>query len=254
MSILNLMTETTKPQFKKLTILIPVYNEERYLAAVIKRVVEQPIPGGLTKEIIMVNDASKDRTWEIMQQIPALFPGVEFQIRNKTVNEGKGAALRDGWSLATGDLLIIQDADFEYDPADYPKLLQPILDGKADCVFGSRFIGEPHRVMFFWHQLANNILTGLSNMLTNLNLTDMEVCYKVFTRPVFEKIKLRSPRFGVEPEITAKVAKMRIDGKKIRVYETGVAYAGRTYEEGKKIGWKDAISAIFQIIRFRFFN
>jgi glycosyltransferase involved in cell wall biosynthesis len=248
------MTETTKPQFKKLTILIPVYNEERYLAAVIKRVVEQPIPGGLTKEIIMVNDASKDRTWEIMQQIPALFPGVEFQIRNKTVNEGKGAALRDGWSLATGDLLIIQDADFEYDPADYPKLLQPILDGKADCVFGSRFIGEPHRVMFFWHQLANNILTGLSNMLTNLNLTDMEVCYKVFTRPVFEKIKLRSPRFGVEPEITAKVAKMRIDGKKIRVYETGVAYAGRTYEEGKKIGWKDAISAIFQIIRFRFFN
>jgi len=251
-SILNLMLEPAKPQFQKLSILVPVYNEERYLAAVIKRVVEQPVPGGLRKEIILINDASKDQTWEIMQQIPPLFPQVEFQIKNKTVNEGKGAALRDAWALATGDLLLIQDADFEYDPADYPKLLQPILDGKADVVFGSRFIGEPHRVMFFWHQMANNILTMLSNMATNLNLTDMEVCYKVFTRPVFEQIKLRSPRFGVEPELTAKVAKMRIGGKKVRVYETGVAYAGRTYEEGKKIGWKDAFSAIFQIVRFRF--
>ncbi|MEI8196249.1 MAG: glycosyltransferase family 2 protein, partial [Phycisphaerae bacterium] len=164
----------------------------------------------------------------------------------------KGAALRDAWSLATGDMLIVQDADFEYDPADYPKLLQPILDGKADAVFGSRFIGEPHRVMYFWHQLANNILTMTSNMLTNLNLTDMEVCYKVFTREVYSRIQIKSPRFGVEPELTAKVAKMRIDGKHIRVYETGVAYAGRTYEEGKKIGWKDAVSAIFQIVRFRF--
>jgi glycosyltransferase involved in cell wall biosynthesis len=244
--------EAPKPVFKKLSILVPVYNEERYLAAVIKRVVEQPIPGGLTKEIVMVNDASKDRTWEIMQQIPALFPGVEFQLKNKTENEGKGAALRDAWSMVTGDLLIVQDADFEYDPADYPKLLQPILDGKADVVFGSRFIGEPHRVMYFWHQMANNILTWMSNMLTNLNLTDMEVCYKVFTRPVFEQIKIKSPRFGVEPELTAKVARLRINGKKARVYETGVAYAGRTYEEGKKIGWKDAVSAIVQIIRFRF--
>ena len=254
LTLANLIAEAPKPVFRKLTILIPVYNEERYLAAVIKRVVEQPIPGGLAREIIMVNDASKDRTWEIMQQIPAWFPQVEFQIKNKTVNEGKGAALRDAWSLATGDLLIVQDADFEYDPADYPKLLQPVLDGKADCVFGSRFIGEPHRVMFFWHQLANNILTALSNMLTNLNLTDMEVCYKVFTRPVFEQIRIKSPRFGVEPELTAKVAKLRINGRKVRVYETGVAYAGRTYEEGKKIGWKDAVSAIIQIIRFRFMD
>ena len=248
-----------KPVFKTLSILIPVYNEERYLAAVVKRVVEQPIPGDLTREIIMVNDASKDKTWQIMQQIPALFPNVPFKMLNKTVNEGKGAALRDAWAMATGDLLIVQDADFEYDPADYPKLLQPILDGKADSVFGSRFIGEPHRVMYFWHQIANNTLTWFSNMLTNLNLTDMEVCYKVFTREVYSKIKIKSPRFGVEPELTAKVAKMRIgeggrraQGRRVRVYEVGVAYAGRTYEEGKKIGWKDALSAIFQILRFRF--
>jgi len=184
---------------------------------------------------------------------------VPFKMLNKKVNEGKGAALRDAWSMATGDLLLVQDADFEYDPSDYPKLLQPILDGKADSVFGSRFIGEPHRVMYFWHQVANNVLTWLSNMLTNLNLTDMEVCYKVFTREVYSKIQIKSPRFGVEPELTAKVARMRIgeggrraQGRHVRVYEVGVAYAGRTYEEGKKIGWKDAVSAIVQIIRFRF--
>jgi glycosyltransferase involved in cell wall biosynthesis len=259
LSAAAMMAAPTKPHFTLLSILIPVYNEERYLAAVIKRVVEQPLPGGLVREIIMVNDASKDRTWEIMQQIPALFPNVRFKLLNKTTNEGKGAALRDAWKMATGDLLIVQDADFEYDPADFPKLLQPILDGKADAVFGSRFIGEPHRVMYFWHQLANNILTMLSNMLTNLNLTDMEVCYKVFTREVYSKIQIKSPRFGVEPELTAKVARMRIgeggrrkEGRRVRVYETGVAYAGRTYEEGKKIGWKDAVSAIVQIIRFRF--
>ena len=258
-AILALIQEPEKPVLKTLSILIPVYNEERYLAAVVKRVVEQPLPGGLVREIIMVNDASKDKTWEIMQQIPGLFPEVSFKLMNKVKNEGKGAALRDAWAMATGDLLIVQDADFEYDPADYPKLLQPILDGKADAVFGSRFIGEPHRVMYFWHQMANNILTMLSNMLTNLNLTDMEVCYKVFTREVYSQIKIRSPRFGVEPELTAKVARMRIGagpggtgGKKVRVYETGVAYAGRTYEEGKKIGWKDAVSAIVQIIRFSF--
>jgi glycosyltransferase involved in cell wall biosynthesis len=258
-----------KPRYQTLSILIPVYNEERYLAAVVKRVVDQQLPLNghgetLAREIIMVNDASRDNTWGIMQQIPALFPGVPFKLLNKAKNEGKGAALRDAWAMATGDMLIVQDADFEYDPADYPKLLQPILDGNADSVFGSRFIGEPHRVMYFWHQIANNLLTTLSNALTNLNLTDMEVCYKVFTREVYSKIIIKSPRFGVEPELTAKVAKMRIghkgesdrrkQGRRVRVYEVGVAYAGRTYEEGKKIGWKDAVSAIFQIIRFRFFN
>ncbi len=237
-----------------LSIVIPVYNEETYLAAVIRKVANQPLPGGLEREIIMVNDASTDGTWSVMESLPAQYPHIRFELINKTVNQGKGAALRDAWAAARGDILIIQDADFEYDPSDYPKLLEPILQGKADAVFGSRFIGEPHRVMYFWHQLANNFLTTLSNMLTNLNLTDMEVCYKVFTREVYSRIKIKSPRFGVEPELTAKVARLRLNDRHVRVYETGVAYAGRTYEEGKKIGWRDAVSAIIQIMRFRFFD
>ena len=239
------------PVFKMLSIVVPVYNEEKYLEEVLRKVIEQPLPSGLDRELILVNDASQDNTWNVMQSLPEKFPQAQFHLIDKTVNEGKGAALRDGFAKLTGDIVIIQDADQEYDPADYPKLLQPILDGKADVVFGSRFIGEPHRVMYFWHQLANNILTTLSNMLTNLNLTDMEVCYKVFKRAVIDQIKIKSPRFGVEPEITAKVARLRLNGKRVRVYETGISYAGRTYEEGKKIGWKDAVSAIFQIIRFR---
>jgi len=238
-------------KFKKLSIVVPVYNEDRYLEAVIGKVLAQPLPGGLEKELILVNDASQDNSWSIMQALPEKFPSVKMQLINKTVNEGKGAALRDGFAKVTGDIVIVQDADFEYDPADYPKLLQPILDGKADVVYGSRFIGEPHRVLYFWHQVANNILTTISNMLTNLNLTDMEVCYKVFVREVADRLQLKSPRFGVEPEMTAKIARMRLNGRRLRVYETGISYAGRTYEEGKKINWKDAVSAIFQIIRFR---
>lgn len=237
--------------FKRLSIVVPVYNEEQFLEDVIRKVVEQPLTAGLEKELILVNDASRDGTWSVMQSLPAKFPQASFQLVNKPVNEGKGAALRDGFACVQGDLVIIQDADLEYDPADYPKLLQPILDGKADVVYGSRFIGEPHRVLYFWHQLANTILTTLSNMLTNLNLTDMEVCYKVFRREVVDRIQIQSPRFGVEPEITAKVARMRLNGKRLRVYETGISYAGRTYEEGKKIGWKDAVSAVYYIIRFR---
>jgi glycosyltransferase involved in cell wall biosynthesis len=240
--------------FKLLSIVIPVYNEALYLEDVLRQVIQQPLPGGLERELILVNDGSKDDSWNVMKSLPAKFPEIRFELINKTVNEGKGAALRDGFANVNGDIIIIQDADFEYDPADYPKLLMPILAGKADVVYGSRFIGEPHRVMYFWHQLANNILTTLSNMLTNLNLTDMEVCYKVFTRDVIDQIKIKSPRFGVEPEITAKIARLRLKGKHLRVYETGISYAGRTYEEGKKIGWKDAISAIFQIIRFRFID
>ena len=238
--------------FKTLSIVIPVYNEDRYLEAVIRKVIAQPLPDGLERELILINDASQDATGDIMRSLPDKFPSTKFQLINKKVNEGKGAALRDGFAKVTGDIVIIQDADFEYDPADYPKLLQPILDGKAEVVYGSRFIGEPHRVMYFWHQIANNILNLLSNMLTNLNLTDMEVCYKVFVRDVVDQIKIKSSRFGVEPEITAKIARMRLNGKRLRVYETGISYAGRTYEEGKKIGWKDAVSAIIQIIRFRF--
>ncbi len=240
-----------KREFKKLSIVVPVYNEEKYLEAVIRKVIAQPLPGSLDKELILVNDGSGDNTWNVIESLPGKFPEIRFQMINKTVNEGKGAALRDGFARVSGDIVIVQDADFEYDPADYPKLLQPILDGKAEVVYGSRFIGEPHRVMYFWHQVANNILTTLSNMLTNLNLTDMEVCYKVFTREVVERLNLKSPRFGVEPEMTAKIARMRIDGRRLRVYETGISYAGRTYEEGKKINWKDAVSAITQIIRFR---
>lgn len=237
-----------------LSIVIPVYNEDKYLEAVIRKVIEQPLPGSLERELIIVNDGSRDATWNVMQTLPAIFPQVKFQLLNKTKNEGKGAALRDGFAKVSGDIALVQDADFEYDPADYPKLLQPILDGKAEVVYGSRFIGEPHRVMYFWHQVANNILTTISNMLTNLNLTDMEVCYKVFTRDVVDRLKLKSPRFGVEPEITAKIARMRLNGKRLRVYETGISYSGRTYEEGKKINWKDAVSAIIQIIRFRFMD
>ena len=243
-----------KRVFKTLSIVVPVYNEDRYLESVISKVIAQPLPDGLERELILINDASRDNTWNIMQSLPDKFPGSKFQFINKQINEGKGGALRDGFAKVTGDIVIIQDADFEYDPADYPKLLKPILDGKADVVFGSRFIGEPHRVMYFWHQIANNILNLLSNMLTNLNLSDMEVCYKVFVRDVVDRIKIKSLRFGVEPEITAKIARMRLNGKRLRVYETGISYAGRTYEEGKKIGWKDAVSAIIQIIRFRFMD
>lgn len=242
------------PAFKLLSIVIPVYNEEAFLEEALKRVISQPLPLNLEREIILVNDASLDKSWEIITSLSQKHPLIRFQLINKTKNEGKGAALRDGFAKVSGDIVIIQDADLEYDPADYPKLLKPILDGKADVVYGSRFIGEPHRVMYFWHQLANNILTTLSNMLTNLNLTDMEVCYKVFTRQVIDRIKIKSPRFGVEPEITAKIARLRLGGKHVRVYETGISYAGRTYEEGKKIDWKDAVSAIFQIIRFRFMD
>jgi len=240
--------------FKTLSIVVPVYNEELYLEAVINKVIAQPLPGSLERELILINDGSGDNTWNIMRSLPDKFPSVKFQLINKLKNEGKGASLRDGFAQATGDIVIVQDADFEYDPADYPKLLQPILDNKADVVYGSRFIGEPHRVMYFWHQVANNILTTISNMLTNLNLTDMEVCYKVLTREVVDRLNLKSPRFGIEPEITAKIARMKLNGKRLRVYETGISYAGRTYEEGKKINWKDAISAIFQIIRFRFMD
>ena len=241
-----------KQKFRMLSIVVPVYNEGNYIDAVISKVVTQPLPENLQRELILINDASDDNTWNIMQVLPDKYPLIKFQLINKAVNEGKGAALRDGFAMINGDIIIIQDADEEYDPADYPKLLQPILDNKADVVFGSRFIVEPHRVLYFWHQVANNIVTTLSNMLTNLNLTDMEVCYKVFTREVVDKIKIKSPRFGVEPEITAKIARMRLNGKRVRVYETGISYAGRTDEEGKKINWKDAVSAIVQIIRFRF--
>jgi glycosyltransferase involved in cell wall biosynthesis len=240
---------TTPTQVRKLSIVIPVYNEEATIQQLAGLVVNAPLQEGLTREIICVNDCSKDGTAAKLDQLPALFPAVEFKIQHKPVNEGKGAALRDGFKLASGDVVLVQDADLEYDPQDYRKLLQPILDGKADVVYGSRFIGEPHRVLYFWHTMGNKFLTSMSNMFTNLNLTDMEVCYKVFRKDVIDRIQIKCNRFGFEPEVTAKVAKMR---PRLRIYEVGVAYYGRSYEEGKKITWKDGVKAILAIIRFRF--
>jgi glycosyltransferase involved in cell wall biosynthesis len=238
-------------QMTKVSIVIPVYNEANTVQDLVRLVVNAPLPPGVKREIICVNDCSKDNTAAKLDELPTIFPDTEFQIRHKPVNEGKGAALRDGFKLAGGDCILIQDADLEYDPQDYPKLLQPIYDDKADVVYGSRFIGEPHRVLYYYHTLGNKFLTTMSNMFTNLNLTDMEVCYKVFRKSVLDQITIKCNRFGFEPEITAKIAKIR---PRLRIYEVGVAYYGRSYEEGKKITWKDGIKAILTIIRFRFSN
>jgi glycosyltransferase involved in cell wall biosynthesis len=235
----------------KLSVVIPVYNEEKTVQYLVGLVVKASVQPNVRKEIICVNDCSKDGTAAKLDELPGLFPGVEFKVLHKPVNQGKGAALRDGFKMATGELVIVQDADLEYDPADYPKLLQPIIDGKADVVFGSRFIGEPHRVLYYWHTLGNKVLTTVSNWMTNLNLTDMEVCYKVFKKSVLDQITIKCNRFGFEPEITAKVAKIR---PRLRIYEVGVAYHGRSYEEGKKITWWDGVKAIATIVRFRFGN
>jgi glycosyltransferase involved in cell wall biosynthesis len=233
----------------KLSVVIPVYNEESTIQTLVAMVVAAAVPAHVSREIICVNDCSSDGTAPRLDELPKLFPDIQFQIRHKPVNQGKGAALRDGFALATGDIVLVQDADLEYDPQDYGKLLDPILRDKADVVYGSRFIGEPHRVLYFWHSVANRFLTALSNMFTNLNLTDMEVCYKVFRKNVLDRITLRCDRFGFEPEVTAKIARLR---PRLRIYEVGVAYYGRSYEEGKKITWKDGIKAVLAIIRFRF--
>jgi len=240
---------TRHPPVSKVSIVIPVYNEEATIQELVGLVVEAPLPPRVRREVICVNDCSKDGTKAMLDELPNLFPGEEFKIVHKPVNQGKGAALRDGFRLATGDVVLVQDADLEYDPQDYLKLLLPIVEDKADVVYGSRFIGEPHRVLYFWHTLGNKFLTHFSNMFTNLNLTDMEVCYKVFRKSVLDRIDIKCNRFGFEPEVTAKVARMR---PRLRIYEVGVAYYGRSYEEGKKITWKDGIKAIMTIVRFRF--
>jgi glycosyltransferase involved in cell wall biosynthesis len=227
----------------KLSVVIPVYNEERWITEVIRRVQAVEIP----KEIIIVDDCSKDGTRDILKTINDDNVRVIFQEKN----QGKGAALRRGFAEATGDVVIVQDADLEYDPAEYPRLLQPIIENKADVVYGSRFIGERHRVLYYWHSVANKVLTTLSNMFTNLNLTDMETCYKVFRREVLQGMNLKSDRFGFEPEVTAKVARRKPHW---RVYEVPISYAGRTYEEGKKIRLKDAFTALYCIIRYKWFD
>ncbi len=228
----------------KLSVVIPVYNEERWIREVVRRVQAVPI----NKELIIVEDCSTDRTRDVLEELA----GDNVRIFYQEHNQGKGAALRRGFQEATGDVVLVQDADLEYDPAEYPRLLQPIIEDRADVVFGSRFIGETHRVLYFWHYIANKMLTILSNWFTNLNLTDMETCYKVFRRDVLKDIKLKSDRFGFEPEITAKVARRR--NPPWRVYEIPISYSGRTYEEGKKIGLKDAFTAFYCILRFRYFD
>jgi glycosyltransferase involved in cell wall biosynthesis len=233
-----------KPAFKKLSIVIPVYNEAATIEELLDAVYRVPLT--LETEVITVNDCSKDGTGDVLEKLKAKFPAM--RVLHHEVNKGKGAALRTGFAAATGDLVIIQDADLEYDPNDYIHLLAPILDGHADVVFGSRFIGGgAHRVLYFWHMIGNKMLTMFSNMMTNLNLTDMEVCYKAFKRDVLKGIVIRENRFGFEVEITAKVAK-----KKCRVYEVPVSYYGRDYSEGKKITWRDGISALRCIIKYRF--
>jgi glycosyltransferase involved in cell wall biosynthesis len=228
----------------KLSVVIPVYNEERWLAELVRRVQVVPIP----KELILVNDFSTDSTPAILKQIEAQYDNV--RVFHQPKNMGKGAALREGFKHCTGDLVIVQDADWEYDPAEFPKLIQPILEGRADVVVGSRFIGESHRVLYYWHSVANKALTMLSNWFTNLNLTDMETCYKVFRREVIQGMTLKSNRFGFEPEVTAKMARKKPDGSRWRIFEVPISYSGRTYEEGKKIGLKDAFQALYCIVRF----
>ena len=228
----------------KLSIVIPVYNE----AATISQIVDlvRSVEVGMDKEILLVDDCSRDGTRDVLEKMGK--EQADLKVLFHEVNQGKGAALRTGFTAATGDVVLIQDADLEYDPKEYPRLLQPIVEGHADVVYGSRFLGGgAHRVVFYWHYLGNRLLTTLSNMTTNLNLTDMEVCYKVFKRAVIQSIPLRENRFGFEVEITAKIAK-----RKLKIYEVPISYYGRDYSEGKKIGWKDGFSALRCIVKYMF--
>lgn len=228
----------------KLSIVIPCYNEARTIRTIVDRVRAAPVPD---KEIIIVDDCSRDGTRDLLRtEIAPLVDQVIYHANN----QGKGAALRTGFAAATGDVVIVQDADLEYHPNEYPKLLQPIADGRADVVFGSRFSGgDAHRVVYFWHMVGNKFLTLCSNMATNLNLTDMETCYKMCRREVLQKITIEENRFGFEPEITAKIARLRVP-----IYEVGITYSGRTYEEGKKIGWRDGFRALYAIVKYNLFR
>lgn len=234
-------------EIKTLSIIIPAYNEGPTIHFILDKLKKVALLNNIEKEIIIVNDCSKDNTEEAIKTYISNNPELNIQYYKHEVNKGKGAALHTGIQKATGEYLIIQDADLEYDPEEYNLLLKPVLDGFADVVYGSRFMGgNPHRISFFWHTIGNKFLTFLSNMFTNLNLTDMETCYKLFDTKIIQSIQLQEKRFGFEPEVTAKISRI----PKIRIYEVGISYYGRTYEEGKKIGWKDGVRAIYCILKY----
>jgi glycosyltransferase involved in cell wall biosynthesis len=235
----------------KLSIVIPAYNEGKTIHLILDKIREVVLDGNLSKEIIIVNDCSKDNTEQAILAYKEANPSMNIQYRKHEVNKGKGAALHTGIREASGDYIVIQDADLEYDPQEFNLLLKPILNGMGDIVYGSRFMGsQPHRILLFWHSIGNKFLTFLSNMFTNLNLTDMETCYKLFKADIIKNIHLKENRFGFEPEITAKIARI----KGVRIYEVGISYYGRTYEEGKKIGWKDGFRAIYCILKYGLFR
>lgn len=232
---------------EKLSVIIPAYNEAATIHLILNKILAVKIINDIQKEIIIVNDCSTDRTEAVINEFINNNKDCNIVLHNQEYNQGKGAALHKGISLATGEYLVIQDADLEYDPQEYNILLKPVIDGFADVVYGSRFVdGKPHRILFFWHTIGNNFLTFLSNIFTNLNLSDMETCYKLFKTNIIQNIKLKEKRFGFEPEVTAKISRV----PKIRIYEVGISYYGRTYEEGKKIGWKDGFRALWCILKY----
>jgi len=238
-------------KLKKLSIIIPAYNEGDTIHLILNKIKATELIHGIQKEIIIVNDSSKDHTEQAIADYKVVNPDFDIQYFKHEVNKGKGAALHTGISKATGEYLIIQDADLEYDPAEYNDLLKPICNGFADVVYGSRFMGNnPHRILFFWHTIGNRWLTFFSNMFSNMNLTDMETCYKLFDTSIIQSIQLKEQRFGFEPEVTQKIARI----PRIRIYEVGISYYGRTYEDGKKIGWKDGFRAIYCILKYGLFR